>query len=421
MRLIGAASAVFALVFSYVISGVGQSTSAQQPGRGPGGDSDRQHQEAGERTLRDGQAIFRFDTFGDEQLWTNVLHMNEAIATVDPATALAAGLKVDLDALPPAIIKALRAGQVDLKSPAVTKELLRLNAVVGVKGTVNESGELTSVGITCALCHSTVDNAFAPGIGRRLDGWANVDLNVGAIVALSPALPDSLKAEFRTWGPGKYDPRHHAFDGTNLLSLNSPSLPIVIPSIYGLQGVGFETYTADGPISYWNSYVGVGQMGGHGNFSDPRIGLSIKQTPDLVTPKLPALLAYQLSLRVPDPPKGSFDKEAARRGERLFRNEAGCATCHQSPNFTDVLSGPRPTVPLLHDPAEVGTDPGYAERTATRKYRTTPLRGLWQHAPYFHDGSARDLLAVVNHYDQLFALKLTGAQKADLVAFLKSL
>ena len=212
--------------------------------------------------------------------------MHEPIATVDPATALAVGLKVDVDALPPAIVAALRAGQVDLTSPAVTTELLRLNAVVGVKGTVNETGQLTSVGVTCALCHSTVDNSFAPGIGKRLDGWANLDLNVGAIVALSPALPDTLKAEFRTWGPGKYDPRHHAFDGTNLISLNSPSRPIVIPSIYGLKGVGFETYTADGPIWYWNSYVGVGQMGGHGNFSDPRLGLFITQTPDLVTPKL---------------------------------------------------------------------------------------------------------------------------------------
>jgi mono/diheme cytochrome c family protein len=326
-----------------------------------------------------------------------------------------------VDALPPAIIAALRAGQVDLTSPAVTTELLRLNAVVGVKGTVNETGQLTSVGVTCALCHSTVDNSLAPGIGKRLDGWANLDLNVGAIVALSPALPESLKAEFRTWGPGKYDPRHHAFDGANLIPLNTPSLPIVIPSIYGLKGVGFETYTADGPISYWNSYVGVGQMGGHGSFSDPRIGLFVTQTPDLVTPKLEALLDYQLSLRVPDPPEGSFDKEAAKRGKQLFRNEAGCATCHQTPNFTDVLSGPGRTVPFLHDPAEVGMDPAYAARTATGKYRTTPLRGLWQHAPYFHDGSAPDLLAVVNHYDQLFALNLTAAQKADLVEFLKSL
>ena len=193
-------------------------------------------------------------------------------------------------------------------------------------------GQLTSVGVTCALCHSTVDNSLARGIGERLDGWANLDLNVGAIVALSPALPEALKAEFRTWGPGKYDPRHHAFDGTNLISLNSPSLPIVIPSIYGLKGVGFETFTADGPISYWNAYVGVGQMGGHGNFIDPRIGLYITQTPDLVTSKLPALLKYQLTLRAPEPPRGSFDKEAAKRGKQLFRNEAGCATCHQGPN-----------------------------------------------------------------------------------------
>jgi mono/diheme cytochrome c family protein len=405
-------------VLTFVISGFGQATTAQQRAGGPGGDGDRKHQDD---RHRDGQAIFRFDTFGDEQLWTNVLHMHEAIATVAPATALAVGLKVDVEALPPEIIAALRAGQIDLTNPAVTIELLRLNAVVGVKGKVNETGHLTSVGITCAFCHSTVDNSLAPGIGKRLDGWANLTLNVGAIVALSPALDDALKAEFRTWGPGKYDPRHHAFDGTNIISLNSPSLPIVIPSIYGLNGVGFETFTADGPISYWNSYVGVGQMGGHGNFSDPRIGLTIAQTPDLVTPKLAALLDYQLSLRTPDPPRGSFDKEAANRGKQLFRDEVGCANCHQSPNFTDVLSGPTRTVPFLHDPAEVGMDPAYAARTATGKYRTTPLRGLWQHAPYFHDGSAPDLLAVVNHYNQLFALNLTAAQKADLVEFLKSL
>jgi mono/diheme cytochrome c family protein len=375
----------------------------------------------GVQTLRDGQRIFRFDTFGDEQLWTDVLRMHEAVATVNPATALAVGLRVDVEALPAPVIAALRAGQVDLTNPAVTVELLRLNAVVGVKGTVSETGQLTTVGVTCALCHSSVDNSFAPGIGKRLDGWANTDLNVGAIVALSPALDEATKAEFRTWGPGKYDPRHHAFDGTNLIPLNSPSLPIVIPSIYGLKGVGFETFSADGPISYWNSYVGVGQMGGHGNFSDPRIGLSITQTPDLVTPKLPALLAYQLSLRSPKAPKGTFDQAAASRGKRLFRNEAGCATCHQSPNYTDVLSGPNPTVPFLHDPAEVGTDPAYAARTATGKYRTTPLRGLLQHAPYFHDGSAPDLLAVVNHYDRHLGLHLTAAQKADLVEFLKSL
>lgn len=374
-----------------------------------------------DRNRRDGQAIFRHDTFGDEQLWTDLLRIHEVIATVPPATALAVGLKVDVEALPPEIITALRAGQVDLTNPAVTVELLRLKAVVGVSGKVSDTGVLTSVGITCALCHSSVDNSFARGIGKRLDGWANTDLNVGAIVALSPALDEATKAELNAWGPGKYDPRHHAFDGTSLLSLNSPSLPIVLPPIYGLKGVGFETYTADGPISYWNSYVGVGQMGGQGSFSDPRIGLSITQTPDLVTPKLAALLDYQLSLRTPEPPEGSVDRAAAARGKRLFRNEAGCATCHQPPHFTDVLSGPERTMPILHDPAEVGMDPAYALRTATNKYRTTPLRGLWQHPPYFHDGSAPDLLAVVNHYDRLFTLKLTAAQKADLVEFLKSL
>jgi hypothetical protein len=370
---------------------------------------------------REGQAIFRYDTFGDEQLWTDVLRMHEAVATVPPTTALAIGLKVDVEALPAAVIDALKSGQVDLTNPAVTVELLRLNAVVGVRGTVSETGELTRLGITCALCHSSVDDAFTKGIGKRMDGWANTDLNVGAIVALSPALDAATKAEFNTWGPGRYDPRHHAFDGTRIIPLNSPSLPVVLPPIYGLKSVGFETFTADGPISYWNSYVGVGQMGGHGNFRDPRIGLDIRQTPDLVTPKLDALLAYQLSLRPPAPPKGSFNQVAATRGARLFRGQAQCASCHTGPTFTDVLTGPTPQVPFLHDPAEVGMDPRYAARSATGKYRTTPLRGLWQHAPYFHDGSAADLLAVVNHYDRLFALNLTSAQKADLVEYLKSL
>ena len=412
MRLIGAASIMLVLTIASVITGWLPGI-AWPNAAGP--------QQEGESRRLDGQAIFRFDTFGDEQLWTTVLRMHEVIPTVSPATALAVGLKVDVEALPADVIAALRAGEVDLTNPAVTVELLRLNAVVGVKGTVNEAGQLTQVGVTCALCHSSVDDSFAAGIGKRLDGWANTDLNVGAIVALSPALDEATRAEFGTWGPGKYDPRHHAFDGTNIIPLNSPSLPIVIPPIYGLKGVGFETFTADGPISYWNSYVGVGQMGGHGSFSDPRIGLSITQTPDLVTPKLPALLEYQLSLRAPKAPEGSFDPAAARRGKRLFHNDARCASCHRPPNFTDVLSGPDRTIPFLHDPAEVGMDPGYAARSATGRYRTTPLRGLLQHPPYFHDGSASDLLAVVNHYDQLLGLNLTAAQKADLVAFLKTL
>jgi mono/diheme cytochrome c family protein len=372
-----------------------------------------------------GQAIFRFDTFGDEQLWTNVLRMHEAIPSVSPVTALAVGLKVDVDALPPALIAALKAGQVDLTDPAVTIELLRLNAVVGIIGKV-EDGQLTSIGTTCALCHSTVDNSFTTGIGKRLDGWPNRDLNVGAIVGLSPALDPALKTEFGKWGPGKYDPRHHVFDGTNIIALPVPpdsplTVPVMIPPAYGLQGVGFETYTGDGPISYWNSYVGISQMGGQGTFNDPRIGVFITQKPDRVTPKLPALRDYQLSLVAPVPPSGSFNAAAARRGERLFNGKAACATCHKPPTYTDVSSGPDPGVPILHDPAVVGTEAFYAARSATGKYRTSPLRGIWQHPPYFHDGSAADLLAVVNHYDARFGLNLSASQKADLVEFLKSL
>lgn len=369
----------------------------------------------------EGQQIFRYDTFGDEQLWTDVLRMHEVIPTVSPATALSVGLKVDVEALPAEVIAALQAGQIDLTDPAVTIALLQLNAVVGVIGSVNESGQLTKVGVTCALCHSSVDDSFAPGIGKRLDGWANTDLNVGAIVALSKTLDERTRAEFNTWGPGRYDPRHHYFDGMNIVPLNNPSAPIVIPPIYGLRGVEFETFTADGPISYWNSYVGVGQMGGHGTFNDPRIGVFINQSPDLVTPKLKALLQYQLSLKTPEPPAGSFDREAARRGERLFRGEARCSACHQGPHFTDVRRGPKNSRPILHDPSETGMDPTYANRSATKQYRTTPLRGLFQHAPYFHDGSAATLEDVVEHYDKLFGLGLNAAQKADLVQYLKSL
>jgi hypothetical protein len=403
-RIAGVFSIAFVLSLAYVMSAASPAASARER------DDDRD---------RTGSDIFRFDTFGDEQLWTDVLRMHDALAGVDPETALAVGLKVDVDALPRTLLAALKAGDVDLADPAVTASLLRLNAVVGVVGRVNDSNQITSIGVTCALCHSTVDNSFARGIGRRLDGWANTDLNVGAIVALSPALDEPLKAELRTWGPGKYDPRHHIFDGFNLQILNAPSLPVVIPPAYGLKGVGFETFTGDGPISYWNSYVGVSQMGGHGSFRDRRIGVFIRQRPDRVTPKLPALLAYQLSLDTPEPPPDSFNRNAAARGRRVFYGEARCVTCHSGRQYTDVSSIRRG--PFLHEAAEVGQDPRYAERSATGKYRTTPLRALWQHAPYFHDGSAPDLPAVVNHYDEHFGLNLSDQQKADLVEFLKTL
>ena len=257
----------------------------------------------------------------------------------------------------------------------MTVELLRLNAVVGVRGKVNSMGQLTSVGITCALCHSTVDNSFAsghrPAAGRMGEHRPECGRDRGAVAGAGRA----TKAEFNAWGPGKYDPRHHAFDGTNLIPLNSPSLPIVIPPIYGLKGVGFETFTADGPISYWNSYVGVGQMGGHGNFSDPRIGLLITQTPDLVTPKLPALLDYQLSLAHAGAAARQLQSRGGEPRQATVPQRGGCATCHQGPNFTDVLSGPDPKLPFLHDPAEVGTEPIMRRGRATGKYRTTPLRG----------------------------------------------
>ena len=354
-----------------------------------------------------GQQIFRFDTFGDEQLWTDTLRMHEVIqSSVSPATALGVGLKVDATALPANFLSTR-----DLNDPATTVELIKLNAVVGLVGNVRGT-QLKSVGITCALCHSTVDNSVAQGIGKRLDGWPNRDLNPGAIIALSPALTSAQKAVYNSWGPGRFDPRFNV-DGING--------PVLIPPAFGLKGVGFETYTGDGPISYWNNYVAVLEMGGHGSFSDPRLGISITQEPDLVTPKLPELLRYQLSLPAPPPPAGSFDRMAARRGEALFMSKARCASCHIPPTFTDVLAGPNPNVPLLHDPAEVGADPSYAQRSATKQYRTTPLRGAWQHPPYFHDGSAPTLGDVVNHYDRQFSLGLTAKQKADLVEYLKSL
>jgi hypothetical protein len=365
----------------------------------------------------DGQAIFRFDTFGDEQFWTDELRLHEAIQKeLDPVTALALGLKVDLEALPEELVDAIEAGEVDLTDPATTVALLELNAVVGVIGNVEEvEGEkqLTSVGITCALCHSTVDDSEAigsplPGIGIRRDGWANVDLNPGAIIALAPALADDpeTRAVYNSWGPGFYDPRFN-IDGIND--------PVVIPPAFGLAGVAKETYTAEGPISYWNRYVAVTQMGGHGSFSDPRLGIDIVQEPDLVAPKLGPLRRYQLGLSTPRPPRGSFDARAAARGKWLFNGAARCAKCHIPPLYTDVNRR------VLHKARETGMDPLYATRGTTGKYRTTPLRALWQHPPYFHDGSAESLEDVVNHYNRVLKLRLTDRKKRDLVEFLKTL
>jgi mono/diheme cytochrome c family protein len=271
---------------------------------------------------------------------------------------------------------------------------------------VNGRDTLMRVGTTCALCHSSVDDSFAPGIGRRLDGWANTQLNPGAIIALSPALTPAQKSVYNSWGPGRYDPRYN-IDGQNT--------PVVLPPAYGLHNVARETFTGDGPVSYWNAYVAVTQMHGQGNFKDPRLGIDIVQQPDLVTSKLPALRDYQLSLAKPVPPAGSFDADAARRGRVVFTGAAQCASCHAGSTLSDINSG------TLHAPSETGMDPRYAARTATKAYRTTPLRGLFQHAPYFHDGSAATLADVVAHYERTLNLSLTAAQRRDLIEYLKSL
>ncbi len=364
-----------------------------------------------------GKDIFRFDTFGDESFWTGTLRMHEVISSaVDPTTALAVGLKVDADALPAAVLAGIQNGSISLTSPATTVALLKLNAVVGLKGKVeiiNGTDTLTQVGVTCALCHSTVDDSFAKGIGRRLDGWANRDLNPGAIIALSPALTPQTRAVYNSWGKGKYDPRFN-LDGKNG--------PQVIPPAYGLLGMERITTTGDGEnLAYWNRYVAVTQMGGHGTFVEPRTGVMVTNSAeDLVTSKLPALQEYQLSIAAPPPPAGSFDPVRAMRGKKIFAEDAECGSCHRGELLSDANK-------RLHDPIEVVSEPepngapSYASRSATKKYRTSPLHGLWQHAPYFHNGSALTLEAVVEKYDTRQGLGLSHRQKSDLVEYLKSL
>ena len=325
--------------------------------------------------VSEGKEIFRFDTFGDEQLWTDKLGLHKVVEqNVDPTTALKVGLKVDAEALPPGTLE-----KADLKSPATTVALLKLNAVVGLKAEVDANNHITKLGVTCALCHSNVDNSVMPGIGKRMDGWPNRDLDVGKIIALSPALTADQKKVYTSWGPGKYDPRYNQ-DGKNT--------PLVLPPAYGLAKVKNETYTAEGPISYWNAYVAVTQMGGQGNFSDAKLKIDVKHSPDLVTAKLPALRAYQHSLMAPKAPAGTFNATEASRGKAVF--DRACASCHVGGSGTDNDAG------TLHAPGETGMDGAYAARTKSGKYRTTPLRGLWQHPPYFHDGSAKTLDDVVD-------------------------
>lgn len=369
------------------------------------------------KQVEEGKAIFRFDTFGDETLWTNTLKLNEVIEqSVDPTTALSVGLKVDAAALPDAVVKGIQDGSLSLKDPKTTLALLKLDAVVGVKGTVETVGgkeRLTRVGITCALCHSTVDDSFAKGIGKRLDGWPNRQLNPGAVIALSPVLPAEVKAVYNSWGPGKYDPRFNQ-DKKNGAQ--------VIPPAYGLMGIHRVTSTGDGDeLAYWNRYVAVTQMGGHGHFDEPRTGVNVTNgNDDLVSSKLAALQAYQLSIAAPTPPPGSFDLARAVKGRGVFEGAGKCAGCHQGEALTDANVRLHSADEVVSEP-EPGGAPSYASRSATHQYRTAPLRGVWQHAPYFHNGSAATLAAVVDRYDARKALGLSTEQKGDLVEYLKSL
>jgi mono/diheme cytochrome c family protein len=371
-----------------------------------GCDDDDDDNSSDPNLIAQGKETFRADTFGDEAFWTDMLQMHTVISTaVSPMTALSVGLKVDAEALPPNILST-----VDLNSPATTVALLKLGAVVGIKGEVVAGAtgdQLMRVGITCALCHSTVDNSVMPGIGRRVDGAPNLDLNPGAIIALSPALTAEQKAVYMSWGPGKYDPRYN-IDGMNF--------PVTIPPAYGLKGSPHATFSGDGDIRYWNNYVAVTQMGGQGTFVDDRIGVNKTLpagTPDLVKPQLDALRAYQFSLGVPQS-MPILEKTVVTgdgtRGKTVFDNR--CASCHQ---------GEERTQDELHAPADTGMDPTYANRSASKKYRTTPLRGLAQHPPYFHDGSAATLVGVVDHYDQVLGLGMSATDKADLIAYLKSI
>jgi mono/diheme cytochrome c family protein len=405
MRISASAGVLLASLYIAACFDRQEPTQPAEASRGPGANP------FSPAMIAEGRTIFRFDTFGDETFWTDTLRMHEVIrSAVDPLTALSVGLKVDAEALPPEVVAGIQDGSIPLDEPSTTVTLIKLDAVVGIKGVVDGEGVLTRVGVTCALCHSTVDNSFQAGVGRRLDGWPNRDLNVGAIINLSPApeLTPAARAVYAGWGPGMYDPRF------NLDGLNHP---VVIPPAFGLRHVKSEIYTGDGPVSYWNAYVAITQMHGHGHFVDARIGVDKNNPPDLVSAKLEPLRVYQLSLENPAP--ASVDVAAAERGRKVFKGDGGCDNCHQSTVYTDVNSG------RLYSAEEVGQDPAYALRSATKKYRTTPLRGLWNPpqltGPYFHDGSAATLDDVVQHYVNRFGLTLTVQQRADLVAFLKSL
>jgi hypothetical protein len=400
--------------------------------------------------LQEGRTAFRFNTFGDEAFWGDGIRLHDAIKGaarggvgpgLSPATALELGLKVDLEALPASLIRSLRRDEVDLDDPAVTLALLRLRAVVGVTGFF-AGDNLVSVGIQCALCHSVVDDSLAPGIGRRLDGWANRDLDIGAIVALAPDLrpfvrllrladPDITQADVRdvlnSWGPGKFD-AELILDG-KAFQPDGDSAATLIPPAFGLAGVNLHTWTGWGSVTHWNAFVANLEMHGKGTFYDPRLndaaqfpiaaqaGLgNVRSTPDLISPKLAPLHFYQLAIPAPKPPAGSFDRQAAERGGKLFNGKAQCARCHVPPLYTEPGWN-------MHTADEIGIDAFQANRAPDRAYRTAPLKGLWTHTKggFYHDGRFATLDDVVQHYNAFFKLNLSRRDRRDLVEFLKSL
>ena len=408
---------------------------------------DRQISENAKQMMEQGKQIFRYETFGDEAYWSGQLKLHQAIqgskfggvgAGVSPKTALAVGLKVDMDALPADLVEKIKKGEVNLDDPATTLALIKLNSVLGVKGTFNDDGSLKAVGLSCAVCHSTVDDAFAPGIGHRLDGWPNQDLNVGAIVSLAPDLSvltsllrvdePTVKKVLASWGPGKFDAELN-LDGKAFRPDGKPAATL-IPPAFGMAGVNLHTWGGGwGTVTYWNAFVGNLELQGQGTFFDARLndpkkypvaaraGFGNKRSgTDMVTGKLAALQFYQLAIPPPTPPEGSFDRAAASRGEMVFKGKANCTQCHVPPLFTEPGWN-------THKASEIGIDDFQANRAPDNSYRTTPLRGLFAHMKrgFYHDGRFPTLLDVVNHYNGFKKLDLTEQEKKDLVEYLKSL
>ena len=395
--------------------------------------------------VEEGRQIFRFDTFGDEAFWGDALKLHLAIGGaklggigpgLSPRKALELGLKADVHALPENLIHRLKAGKVNLDDPAVTLALLKINAEVGLTGFFDDSGTLQSIGIQCALCHSTVDDSFAPGIGRRLDGWANRDLNIGAIIALAPDLSaltsllgidaDAVRKVLESWGPGKFD-AELLLDGKGFRP-DGKTAATLIPPAFGLAGVNLHTWTGWGSVTHWNAFVANIEMHGKGTFFDPRLNNAaqfpvaaaagfgdVRNDPDLITSKLAALHFYQLAIPAPKPPENSFDPAAAAQGEVIFKGKADCARCHVPPLFTEPGWN-------MHTPDEIGIDDFQSNRAPDRRYRTSPLKGLWTHqSSFYHDGRFVTLRDVVNHYDAHLGLNLTEQEKDELIEYLKSL